>query len=405
MSLRLSEEYPTLGVIAAKSLIAAGRNEEAKRILLAFLDQSPAEDDAYELLLPLMPDQMPGLCDKLYARDAFEERPLIWKAEALRRLKKLDDAETAARQAIAIDPSDGETPHGRRMKVYAVLSDILKDKGQAKDAENYAQVVAAIRTAETADDLYEIGLLKRAIARYEEALTHFADAYCIQSRLALKYSEAGLETLAEEHYQRAYELMPDSFGRVESHCFGCEGAFRGNKATSIAERVFTTMAKRSPMKPQIHYLLGYLYEEQDKIPEALAAYQQAVKLDPDYFNAWKKIAGLLTRLGRGPDERDPVIRNLARLDPLNRHGEADLRRLSTPADFWALSAKARALAPDAGGAAPKLFPLDAAARIVNADPNLRERDLMLSQQNRDDYDPHTMLQNQQMIQATLILQN
>ena len=52
----------------------------------------------------------------------------------------------------------------------------------------------------------------------------FADAYCIQSRLALRYSELGDYVKAEQHYQRAFELMPDSFGRIESHCFGCEGA-------------------------------------------------------------------------------------------------------------------------------------------------------------------------------------
>ena len=33
--------------------------------------------------------------------------------------------------------------------------------------------------------------------------------------------------------------MPDSFGRVESHCFGCESVFQGADAQALAERVFT----------------------------------------------------------------------------------------------------------------------------------------------------------------------
>jgi hypothetical protein len=52
-------------------------------------------------------------------------------------------------------------------------------------------------------------------------------------------------------------MMPDSFGRVESHCFGCERAFDGERAQSIAERVFTGIAAKRPDNPQVHYLLGY----------------------------------------------------------------------------------------------------------------------------------------------------
>ena len=37
--------------------------------------------------------------------------------------------------------------------------------------------------------------------------------------------------------------MPDSFGRVESHCFGCERAFEGQRAQSLAEKIFTELAE------------------------------------------------------------------------------------------------------------------------------------------------------------------
>ena len=83
--------------------------------------------------------------------------------------------------------------------------------------------------------------------------------------------------------------MPDSFGRVESHCFGCEKAFDGERPQNIAEKVFTKMAAERPDKPQIHYLLGYLREEQERYNEARTNYLTAVRLDPDYLNAWVKI--------------------------------------------------------------------------------------------------------------------
>ena len=75
----------------------------------------------------------------------------------------------------------------------------------------------------------QVGPMASAINQYREALTYFQDAYCIESRLAVRLAEVGKMDEAEEHYRRAYELMPDSFGRVESHCFGCEKAFEGEK--------------------------------------------------------------------------------------------------------------------------------------------------------------------------------
>jgi tetratricopeptide (TPR) repeat protein len=403
-SLRANDQTPVLGVIVAKALLATNHKPDAQRILLDTLKNNPKEDDAYELLLPLMLDQMPALCDQLYACDAFEARPLIWKAEALRRLGKLEEAEKVARQAVTVDPSDGESPHGRRMKVYAVLSDILKDRNQPQESQNYAQIVAAIRMAESADDLYAAGLLKHAIARYEEALTHFSDAYCIQSRLAIKYADAGQDALAEQHYQRAFELMPESFGRIESHCFGCERAFDGAKAQSIAERVFNTLAKRNPEKPQVHYLLGYLREDENKPEAALESYRQAVKLDPDYFNAWSKISSLLSSLGRGANERDVVIRNLARLDPLDRHPSVNTNELSTVADFWTFAKKAKALKTEP---ATNLFRLDASAKVAEAtkdtDANYTMHDQYSYNNTTDFSDPYALLKSQNMVGAALQL--
>jgi len=90
---------------------------------------------------------------------------------------------------------------------------------------------------------------RKALALYEEALGIFADAYCIQSRLALRYESLGDSENALKYYQRAFELMPDSFGRIESHCFGCEGAFGSPVAQGVAERVFTALAEKPDAKP------------------------------------------------------------------------------------------------------------------------------------------------------------
>ena len=107
-------------MVAASALAATDHKAEARAILNAYLDRSGGYDPAYQLLISLGDDNLFPRLDELFRRDQFEERPLIWKAELLRRAGKLDEAERIARQAIAIDPSDGEEPHGDRMRVCAL---------------------------------------------------------------------------------------------------------------------------------------------------------------------------------------------------------------------------------------------------------------------------------------------
>jgi tetratricopeptide (TPR) repeat protein len=279
-----------LGLFAADALLRKGRDVDSKRIVDALLEQHGGYDPAYEYLIKLDGEKAIGHLDQLFAHDQFEERPLIWKAKLLFDADKLEEAEKCARQAIAIDPSDGEQGPGRRMRAYAVLADIRERRGDSKEAEILRGAVTAIRHSEEADRFYAAGLLTRAVKIYQEALGHFADAYCIQSRLALRMAELGDMAGAEEHYRRAYELMPDSFGRVESHCFGCERAFDGERAQSIAEKVFTELAAKRPEKPQIHYLLGYLRNVEERYAGSEIGSRVFKRLERVGWSRWEDLS-------------------------------------------------------------------------------------------------------------------
>lgn len=313
----LSAASPDLLLPAAKALAAAGRLDAARRVLRRHLEWDGSNDRGYELLLKIGGDvtQILAQLDSLASLNRFEERPLIWKARLLLDQGKLDEAEKTVRAAITIDPSDGEQGKGDRMRAYAVLAEILEKKGDAETAKIMRGAVSAIRKSEDADDWWSAGFLSEAVRRYEESLNDFADAYCIQSRLALRYSEMGDDAKAEEHYIRAFELMPDSFGRVESHCFGCEGAFTSPKAQNAAERVFTRLLTSPPVKAQVYYLLGYLRVEQNRKPEAATAYRNAVAADPDYLNAWRKLESLGNAGILPAEEAEAVTFKLLELDP------------------------------------------------------------------------------------------
>ncbi len=303
-------------VLAARALVASGDETSARPLAQVAVRQHRGNDRAYECLLEIFGDEAIPLLEELVVEDPFEERPLIWHAVLLLKGGDAAGAEAMVRRAIAIDPSDGEQGDGDRMRAYAVLADALEAGGNTEDAALYRRAVAAIRMAETADDFREAGLRGRSIELFKESLELFADAYCIQSRLALDLMAVGRTEEAEVHYQRAYELMPDSFGRVESHCFGCEGVFTGATAEGIAERTFKKLLETSPEKPQLHYLLGYLYTDMNRHKEAAHHLAEATRLDPEYLNAWSKYGGLADTAGLSMDERNRIAQNTVRLAPL-----------------------------------------------------------------------------------------
>jgi len=347
---------PPIAYLAANALAALGWKDEARVILNDLLNQKPGFDSAYELLISLGEDSAMSRIDELFARDQFEERPLIWKAELLRRQNKLEPAETTVRRAISIDPSDGEQGPDDRMRAYAVLAEIRDARGDKKEADFFRGAVSAIRLSEKADRYYSAGLLKRAIRMYEDSLKLFADAYCIQSRLAIQLSELGMHEEAEAHYRRAYELMPDSFGRVESHCFGCERAFDGQRAQSLAEKIFTDLARKTPDKPQVHYLLGYLREEEERHADALPHFRKAVELDPEYLNAWKKLQELSQQIRLPAEENNRIAFNILKLDPLSRHVHPGFEKVTDLAGLWNAVEAGQKLRMDP---APHLFTLTA----------------------------------------------
>ncbi|HMO04905.1 MAG TPA: tetratricopeptide repeat protein [Kiritimatiellia bacterium] len=362
-----SESFPSISVIAADALRAAGREAEAVRILEAELLRRGGYDPAYERFVAIKGLAAVEHLDRLYALDPYEERPLIWKAHLLRLDGQLDAAKAVAQQAVAVDPSDGEQGRGTRMRVYEELGAMAEAQGDGEQAAFLAGVIRAIRLSEEADAFYDAGLIARGVALYEEALGYFADAYCIQSRMAIQLEELGRLDEAERHYQRAYELMPDSFGKVESHCFGCEGAFDSPRAQGIAERVFTSLVEQNPEKPQVHYLLGYLRMEQGRYAEALDSFRQATERAPDYLNAWKKMGELGEYMQVPVEDRDAVVFTALRLDPLSRHGRPDIDQVHDLRALWRVVEATRAKVPEP----PKqVYPLAASAQRLEEEKKM-----------------------------------
>ncbi len=401
-----------LGVMIASALRATGDRAGALRVARATVSHLPGQDAAYEIIAALDPSAA-ATFDALFALDEYEERPLIWKAAVQLKAGAVGDAEATIRRAIAIDPSDGEQGKNDRMRAYAVLSDILARKGDEAGAQTYRTAVDAIRLSEKADDFHEAGMYERAFKGYRDALGLFADAYCIQSRLAVQLDKQGRRAEAMQHYRRAYELMPDSFGRVESHCFGCESVFQGAEAQSVAEQVFENAIRKSPQRAQAYYLIAYLREQQQRPADAVQPLRQAVSLDPRYLNAWAHLYSVGEHTYIEPAEMDIVRLKLLELDPQQRHVRYSVAGVGNLAALWHGAEGAHAAAMAAKPPREGVYELRAsAASRMEAEralpPEMREQMELLNQFHRLSRDqgsanlaPAKVLSEHEFAKATL----
>lgn len=347
--------------MAAKALLAERRHGEAVRVAKTSLMLQPNDDDAYEVLLASGEPGVVEWLDELYARDRFEERPLIWKAVYLLKQGDAEKAEQAIREAIKVDPTDGETQVGRRVKSYSVLAEVLEARGKKEDAALFRNVVAAVRLAEKGDSMTQVGLLRRSLGFYDKAAVLFSDAYCVQWRLAERLYATGHPEEAEKHYAIVFERMPEQFGRVASLCFGCEGVFDRTESRTVAEKILERLATNVTVRPQVFYLLGQLREAQGRYSDAYGAFRKAVAIDPEYLDGWRQISQIAAEVAIPQAERDEVSLRMIRLDPLGKHAGTDLSRVTDLKGLWNTVAANQRFAWDPPR---ELFPLKASKAIL-----------------------------------------
>ncbi|CAG0979063.1 hypothetical protein BURK2_01737 [Burkholderiales bacterium] len=338
----IADRVPEIMVPAARALHKTGRSGVAAEVLKLHLQARPQDDRAFALLVELLGLSAKPWLEALYARDRFEERPLIWKAHLLLQANQLDEAETTIRQALKVDPTDGEQKAGDRARAYAVLAAVLRSKGKAEEATFFDKVVEAVRLAEAGDRLSKAGLVQRSLKVYEKASWLFADAYCVQWRLAERLVAMGSMEEAKKHYQIAFERMPEQFGQVANVCFGCEGVFTHRESMSVAEEVLTRIAKASPERPQIHYLLGQLRNAQGRMIEAYQNYRRASSLDPDYLDAWREAYRLRKDILLSDEETNEIAIKMLSLDPMGRHSADTFDDVSDLSTLWSIFERAAA---------------------------------------------------------------
>ncbi len=138
---------------------------------------------------------------------------------------------------------------------------------------------------------------EEAIAAYRQAITLDPAEAWPYNNLALVYERQGNYERAIELYRQALEHHRDDRGRaVTWHNLG--DVYRAVGRTDDALAAYQQAIKLDPRHPVYHNSLGDLYALLERDEEAVATYRQAVALNPDYTLAYNSLAGVYSRLGR-----------------------------------------------------------------------------------------------------------
>ena len=266
--------------IAAKSLAMVGRKSEAFRVSSYDVGLNPGKDEEYELLLSLDTQSAGVLLDKLVKAFPQESRPLVWKAELLRREGKLVEAEANVRRAIALDPDDVKALFSlNRFKAYEVLAHI-HDTGSHRLAD-FREGAALVKQA---SDWEALNLQQQATREYRMELKLFPADFSSRIRLGLDLVETGNRVEGTREIGEAFRRTPSKL--PEDNYFTTENVMETPAARTAAKASLEAQVRSGSRNSAVYAMLGEIQEHDHDVGSAIQSFTRAAELDPDNILAW-----------------------------------------------------------------------------------------------------------------------
>lgn len=202
----------TVRITQASSLEAAGRPEEARRILEGVVREHPRDVTALNNLAAVMvqlgdAQAALGLLDRAREIDPDQFATYINRAAAEMNLGLPEDAISSATRAIELSRSVGR-PYFVRAQAYVALGRHLE---AYEDLVRVTELDARdwISFAVAGDVALELGRPVDAARHYEAALQRKSDHLPARTRLALAYDRSGRRQDALRAYEDARRLAPN----------------------------------------------------------------------------------------------------------------------------------------------------------------------------------------------------
>lgn len=248
-------------------------------------------------------------------RRVLEKRPddhklRIQVAQSLVRLGRNDEG-AASLSAIPEEARDAEA-HYAIGRVHFLDGDRVKARASflaaAEQEPNRYEILRSLLDL----DLRENRLAESA-QRIRAASSQNPDDARLAQLVGLVALYAGDASSAEASFRRAIELDPNDLG-------GYENLARYLLVTGRPKEVLETYEKAlasNPSSGTLHLIVGSLYELQSRTEDAMARYEDAVRLDPGLAVAKNNLAYLLTETGGDLDRALELAQEAKELLPDN----------------------------------------------------------------------------------------
>lgn len=146
-----------------------------------------------------------------------------------------------------------------------------------------------------------------------------ADA-TIRAQLGSVYAATSRMDLAEAEFQAALRLDPKNASALTGLANVYLKADRLDESAALLEKAVTVTRAFEPL-----FLLGSVYSKQGKYQEAVARFQEAIRLDPNQSEVYYQMATALGRLSR-KEERDKALQQFRDIKARSQTDDANARR-------------------------------------------------------------------------------
>src|ERR1035438_5763789 len=252
----------------------------------------------------------------------------LGKAVRLMQDRLFSEAAVEFEQALAVDPNNDEV----RIR-YATCLFAQQRDGEARKqfeielgrldlrANDFTAAIKKLAPLESDPALSDVsfylgvaymsaGQQARALACLERAARNNPRDPQVHYRLGRVYSMAGRADDADREY-KLYRDWQESQRVAEQHGRECKDALR---TEALAQARIVCQRIADPHDSRRLILLGELYSQNGAFSEAIEPLRQAVKLDPESFEAWNSLGLSLFWLKRY-QEALPPLRKAASLNP------------------------------------------------------------------------------------------
>jgi tetratricopeptide (TPR) repeat protein len=291
-----AEAHVNLGVL----LVEQDRRDEAALVLREALARWPGHAEAHYNLAAAIAQRddsatleiaLAHYDQAIAARPAYAEAHAN-RAEVLRHLGRLAEAEAGFRAALAAAPEVARTYFGLGL----TLSEQLRPR-EALEAFLAAVAIEpgfALAHSHAGNALAALDQLDEAFAAHQVAMDLSPEDAGVHHNLGLTLSRLALYEDAARSQERALALDPD-FAEAHANLAGCQAELGQSEAALDSSR------RAIALKPALavaHAGLGNALLEQDRLDEAEAAFHEALRLHPKLPQAHANLGLVHFRQGR-----------------------------------------------------------------------------------------------------------